>query len=151
MLRSLAAQLTNAWMCFGWLNMVKPPARLRMRERSGHQLHCQGRLFTSGALMVGDVGEMISHRMVGENTALMPMLGRNLVPFPDRKLMLVTPPKLMLQVAAIESSVVKEAPTAHNFSQKTWDATRGKWMKMDGNGVWGPDMPIKSCRTWGKP
>jgi hypothetical protein len=24
-------------------------------------------------------------------------------------------------------------------------------MKMDGNGVWGPDMPIKSCRTWGKP
>lgn len=96
--------------------------------------------------MVGDVGEMISRRMVGENTALMPMLGRNLVPFPDRKLMLVTPPKLMLQVAAIESSVVKEAPTARNFSQKTWDATRGKWMKMDEHGVWGPDMPIKSCR-----
>jgi len=61
--------------------------------------------------------------------------------------MLVTPPKLMLHVAAIESSVVKEAPTARNFSQKTWDATRGKWMKMDENGVWGPDMPIKSCRT----
>ena len=68
--------------------------------------------------------------------------------------MLVTPPKLMLHVAAIESSVVKEAPTARNFSQKTWDATRGKWMKM----VYGAPTCLlnhveheENHRIWGYP